>query len=83
VWWSKAIADLFFGLPPFGRVPSFGLRISDLGFQKKRFYCGSGFPALSLSKGSRDFTTLKIYRLLFTVHRLVLKTEHEIGIDDQ
>jgi len=24
------ISDLSFGLPPFGRVPSFGLRISDL-----------------------------------------------------
>jgi len=27
---SKAISDLSFGLPPFGRVPSFGFRISDL-----------------------------------------------------
>ena len=25
------ISDLSFGLPPFGRVPSFGLRIADLG----------------------------------------------------
>jgi hypothetical protein len=32
-----------------------GVRIADCGFKKtkkQRFYCGSGFPILSLSKGS-------------------------------
>ena len=50
-----------------------GFRISDRGFKKtrkQRIYCGSGFPILSLSKGSRDLvmsmtsTASRIYRLL-------------------
>jgi hypothetical protein len=28
------VGDLSFGLPPFGRVPSFGLRIADFEFKK-------------------------------------------------
>jgi hypothetical protein len=28
--WSRVILDLSFGLPPLGRVPGFGMKISDL-----------------------------------------------------
>jgi len=28
-YWSNSIADLSFGLPPFGRVPGLGMRIVD------------------------------------------------------
>ena len=42
------ISDLSFGLPPFGRVPSFGLRISDL---KKHRASFDRLPETTLGTG--------------------------------
>ncbi len=33
---GKIIANLSFGLPPFGRVPSFGFRIANLGTRRQK-----------------------------------------------
>ena len=68
------IADLSFGLPPFGRVPGFGLGIADFKkSSKQRFSCGSGFQPRSCDlNGFND--------LPFTVHRLRLNDFYDLPL---
>jgi hypothetical protein len=66
--WSNSIADLSFGLPPFGRVPGLGMRNADFGLQfevsdLEFIFSNPKFPLLQICRfveaPSPIFTTLE------------------------